>query len=157
MTEKFILRSFSEAISPDQPDPRASILIFGSTAETCTYYSLVHSFDSRIYLCMTQETFQRRLTDDPLIKLILLFNTDLSDDVRRALSALYERPEPVHVATVRIVSLAGDDADAFEVAYGAFKTDDSDAAERVRRDTKQALERALEALRDGPRLVISTD
>ncbi len=91
------------------------------------YYNLVQSFDARIYLCSTQMTFERRLIEDPAIKLILLFETNFSEVTRQALSSFCERSEPLHIITMRIVSIPEDDhdADAFSFTYGAFKFDDT--------------------------------
>lgn len=150
MTDKFKMLTVHDLLCPAHPDHRASTLILGNSPEAIMYYNMVQHFDARVYLCSTQMTFERRLVEDQTIKLILLFETNLPEDVQNALSALCERLDPLHIITMKIVSIPeGDyDADAFTFTYGAFKHDDTYAAELVFAASKQALDRASQILND---------
>ena len=150
MADQKRMQTVHDLLSPDHPDQRASTLIVGKSPEAVMYYNLLQSFDARIYLCSTQMTFERRLIEDPAIKLILLFETNFSEVTRQALSSFCERSEPLHIITMRIVSIPEDDhdADAFSFTYGAFKFDDTYVAERVFAESAQALDRASQTLND---------
>lgn len=152
MFDKSVIQIFAELINPPSSDPRGAVLLHGGTRECFLHYSALQTFDSRVSLCATPASFIWRLRTDPLIKVVFLFEYDLHTDVQQALAELCERFTALHIITVKVVPNPHPEESSrdFDVAYSPFRADASASADRVHRETKQALDRVACLLSANP-------